>query len=169
MVALWRARSASSSLGGTGGAGDDDGLGELGQRELAADRGGGGRERRHAGDDLVGDAELLEAAHLLGGGAEQRRIAGVDAGDVVIVVACLDEHRDDLVEGQTRRVHDLGVGAGAADDLGGDQRAGVEDDRAASDELGAAHGEEAGVAGAGADDVDAHRDPLPSCSGGRSR
>ena len=66
------------------GSGQDDGLRDLGERELQPQAGGRGSEGGDAGGDGPGDAEGVEAAALLGDGAVERRVAGVDAGNVLV-------------------------------------------------------------------------------------
>src|SRR5881394_1909589 len=94
-VAPWAARSARRSPGG---------LGDLGDRELGAQRGRGGHERGHAGRDVPRDTELVEPAHLLGGGAVDREVAGVQSGDVLVAVVRTLVLGDDLVEREVLRV-----------------------------------------------------------------
>src|SRR5690606_2759628 len=62
---------------------------------------------------------------------------------------------------------------GGSDDLGRDQRAGIEADRTALDEALATQGDEVGRAGAGANEIDGHgedrwRDSPPPCGEGRA-
>ena len=132
---------------------------DFGQRQLGGEAGGGAGEGGHAGDDLVGDAERIEAAHLFGDGAIDRGIAGMDAGDVLARVMGGGDLGDDLIEMHRRGVADQRAGGRGGDDFGGDERAGIEADRAALDEALAAQGDEVGRAGAGADEVDGHAIP----------
>ena len=63
---------------GRGAAGDarqHDALRDLGQGQLAAERGGGGGESRHAGRQRIGDAAPLEPAQLLAHRAQDREVA----------------------------------------------------------------------------------------------
>ena len=80
----------------------------------------------------------------------------MDAGDVLAARVSGDDLGDDLVEMHRRGVADERAGWGGGDDLGGDQRAGIEADGAALDEALAAQRDEVGRAGAGADEVDGH-------------
>ena len=59
------------------GAGQDDGLHHLGQRQFGLQRRRGRLEGTDAGDDLVGDAGLVQQRHLLLNGAVKAGVAGV--------------------------------------------------------------------------------------------
>ena len=125
-----------------------------------AERGGGGGEGRHAGRDGVGDAGLIEAAKLLAQGAPDREIAGMQPRHVVAGVGRAPAFVDDLVERHRRGVDDARARRAMLEQRPRHERAGIEADRAARDQVAAAHGDEIGRAGAGADEVDGHR-PSP--------
>ena len=110
------------------------------------------RARHH----LVGDAQLVEPPHLLGDGPVQARVAAVDAGHVLARGVRVRHMSDDLVQVQGGGVDDPGAGRGTGDDRGRHQRAGVETDRACSDQVAPAQGQEIGRAGAGADEMHGH-------------
>ena len=120
-----------------GGAGQDDRLGDLGQRQLRLRRAAAAAKAGHARADLIGNAQPIEAAHLLGDGAIDRGIAGMDAGDILALCMGRRHLGDDLVEVHGGGVEDAGAGRGRGDDLRRHQRAGIEADRAALDQ---AHG-----------------------------
>ena len=63
---------------------------------------------------------------------------------------------DDLVEGQRRRVDQARARRRRGEDVARHQRAGIEADRAALDQPQAAHGDQIGGAGTGADEMDGH-------------
>jgi hypothetical protein len=67
-----------------------------------------------------------------------------------------DHMRDDLVERERRRVDHPGAFPCVSDHRRRHQRAGIEHDRRAGDEVAAAHCDEIGIAGTGADEVDGH-------------
>lgn len=137
-------------------AGEDHTLGDVGQGQFGLQDGGGGGEGRHTGGNRVRDAECLQAADLFGDGAIERRIAGMHAGNVIAVFMGGNDLGDDLVEIERRGIDHPRVGRCHGDHGLGHQRAGIEADRAGSDQLCTAQGDQVGRAGAGADEVDSH-------------
>ena len=85
---------------------EHDGLGDLGQGQLAPERGGRRREGGHAGRDRVGDAEPAQAAQLLAHGAPHREIARMQPRHVLARGVGPREFGLDLVERHRRRVDD---------------------------------------------------------------
>ncbi len=69
---------------------------------------------------------------------------------------CAHELRLDLVEVERCGVDDAGAGRAQREKLRRHDRAGIEADRAARDEVAPAHGDEIGRAGAGADEMHGH-------------
>ena len=143
--------------GAHGRAGEDDRLGNIGKRELAAERCRSGGEGRNPGGDRPGYARGLEAADLLGDGAVERGVARMDAGDVEACGMGGLDLGQDFVEVHGCGVEHPGTGRRFGHDLGRDQGAGVEADRTAADQGEPAHGDEVGRTRAGADEVDRHR------------
>ena len=183
------ATRASSDLGGAVGlAQDDDGdarvdrTGEVvaprtGDDDVHAGRRARGQRhpgvRRHRGDradaghDLEGEAGLDAGRGLLGQAVEHGRVAVHEAHDEAAGVGLggphdeLGPHRvgEPLAVVAVAGVDDVDVGAAPAlhDGVTGDL---VDDDRVGGrEQLTGAHGEQARVAGAGADEDDAGRDP----------
>ena len=73
-------------------AGDERDLrGDAAVRDRDAGRGGHGRERGDAGDDLVGDAGLDERLGLLAAAAEDERVAALEPDDLEARLAELDQ------------------------------------------------------------------------------
>ena len=128
--------------------------------ELGGDGGGGG----DAGDDLEGDVGLAEGGDLLGGAAEDEGVAGLEAEDggagVAVAGAGVLEHEgvdaglgDAGLAAALADGDDEGGGAGEVEDLVGDEVVG-EDDVGGLEELEGAQGEQAGISGACADEID---------------
>ena len=69
--------------GAAGDARQHQALRHLRDGQLAAERGGGGGEGRHARRQRVGDAVLLQPADLLGDRAPHRQVAGMQPRDVL--------------------------------------------------------------------------------------
>ena len=101
-------------------------------------------------------SSAFEPADLLGDGAVERRVAGMHPRDVLAAFMRRRHLGDDLVERQRRRVDDPRTLGRGLDDLRGHQRAGIEADRAALDQAQAAHGDQVGRAGTGADEMHGH-------------
>ena len=78
-------------------------------------------------------------------------------GDVLAPCGRLDAERNDRVEIERRGVDDPRARRAMIEQRRGHERAGVEADRAAGDEIAPAHGDEIGRAGPGADEVHRHR------------
>ena len=76
-------------------------LRDLGQRQLLAQRGRGGRECRHARRDSVRNAERIETAQLLAERAPDRQISGMEPRHVLARRRRPLELADDLVELKT--------------------------------------------------------------------
>ena len=112
---------------------EDHRLRDLGDRELAAQAGGGGGEGGDARGDVPRDAERVEAAHLLGRGAVDREVPGVQPRDVLPARMGGLALGDDLVEREVLRIDDPGVGGRVGEDLRRDERARVEADGTARD------------------------------------
>ena len=118
-------------------------------------RGGHGRDRRDARDDLERDAGLGERERLLAAAAEHERVAALEPDDVEAGGAVGDEQaRHRLLLHPGPRDHERVVGR-LVDELLGDERVGDEH-VARADELEPAHGDQPGVARARADEVDGH-------------
>ncbi len=115
----------------------------------AAKAGTPGRER-------IGNAVPLEPAQLLGERAVDRQVPGVQPRDILTRRMGAHELRFDLVEIHRRGVDDARTGRRERDELRRHDRSGIEADRAARDEVAAAHGDEIGRARAGADEVHGH-------------
>ena len=69
--------------------GENDGLSTFGNRELAAQFGGSGEERRDARGDMVGHAVLVEERHLLLDGTEDTGVARVETNNKVPLIVVL--------------------------------------------------------------------------------
>ena len=122
-------------------------MGEAGQRQFALQRSGGGGEGGHAGRDRVSHPSLAQAPQLLAHGAEDREIARMEPGDVLAPCGRLDAERNNRVEIERRGVDDPRPRRAMLEQRRRDERAGVEADRAAGDEIAPAHGDEIGAPG----------------------
>ncbi|MOA11231.1 hypothetical protein D3C78_1311640 [compost metagenome] len=94
-------------------------------------------------------------ADLLADGAVQRGIAGMHAGHVLATGVGLGQQADDLLQVQLGGVHHP-FGAMALQYGLGYQRAGVENHRTTADQALALDGDQLGIAGAGANEIDGH-------------
>ena len=143
------------------GPGQDHRLRDAGQRQLLAERRGGGGEGRHARGHVVVDAERAQAARLLGDRAVERGVARVHPRDVQALADAARSISAMIASRSSGAVSITRGGTGASspacgDDLGRHQRAGVEHDRAAPDQAQAAQRDQVRRAGAGADEVHRH-------------
>ncbi len=150
-----------------GGAGEDDGLRDLRNGQLAPQRGGGGGIGADAGRHVVGDARRFQSPDLFRDGPVEGRVAGMHARHVLAPPVRRLDLGHDLVQRQRRGIDH------PPRRLGHDglrhEAARVEADGARADEAQALDGDEVGVAGAGADEMDGHGS-LPSDSdAGRHR
>ena len=92
---------------------------DLRHRQLAPERGGGGREGRNAGRERIGDAERVEPAQLLAQGAPDREIAGMQPRHVLAALVRPHEFGRDRVEVERRRVDERAPGGHQARISGG--------------------------------------------------
>ena len=122
-----------------------------------------GGERRYARHDLGVDSRRSERLDLFTAAAEEKRVAALEAHDGLEAPAERDQQLVHLGLAQT--------GAGKAESAGGrlveqlDRRQLVVDDRVrAPEQVEAPHGDEIGVAGTRADEVDRHSSFSTSCS-----
>ncbi len=141
---------------------EDEGAGSVAMGERDAELGGAGQRRGHAGHHHGPDARGAQGGELLSAAGEDQRVAALEADDALALAGEADEQRIDLGLGQAviaARLADivaLGVLAGAGEDLGGDEPVMDDGIRRAEQALGV-EGEELGIAGTGADEID---DPL---------
>ena len=142
--------------GAPAGARQHEGLRHLGQRQLAFQRSRCGGEGRDARSERIGNAERIEAAQLLADRAPHREIAGMEPRNVVAGAMRRLEFGDDLIEAHWRGVDDARPFGAHREDLGVDERAGIEADRAARDELCAAQRDEVRRAWTGTDEMHGH-------------
>ncbi len=142
--------------GAAGRAGQHQGLRDFGQRQLALQRRRARREGGDAGRHVEGDAERPEPPRLLAERAPDREIAGMQPRHVEPRLMRRSHFGDDLVQRHRRRVEDARAGRAVVEKRGRHERAGIEADGRARDEIAAAHGYEIGGAGAGADEMDGH-------------
>jgi hypothetical protein len=126
------------------------------QREFGTQRGRRGGERGHAGRDRVGDADGPEAAQLLAHRRPHGQIARMQPRHVLPCRMGGDEFGDDGIEIEWRGVDDARAGWTVRQDFFGHQRAGIEADRAAADQVAPAQGQQVWRTGAGAYEVDGH-------------
>ena len=124
------------------------------RRQRNAGEGRDGGERRQPRHDLVLDACGGERLHLLEAAAEDERIASLEPHDGAPAPAVVDEQLVHLLLGQPV-ARDSRSARRLRDEPGGDEAV-VDQDLARADELQGAHRHQAGVAGAGAYDRDAH-------------
>ena len=141
--------------------------GERGRQAPVGDRHpgvGGHRDRRgDAGHHLERHAGGLEGQGLLPAPSEHEGVAALQADDRPPGPALADQEGVDLVlvDRTARRLADVdppGGGRGQVEEAGVGQPV-VDDHVGAAEHLGAAHGQQPGVAGAGADQVDGHGGP----------
>ena len=142
--------------GAAGDAGQHHALRHFRHGQLAAERGGGGGEGRHARRQRVGDAAPLEPAQLLGERAADREVAGMQPRHVLAGRVRRHELGLDLVERHRRGVDDARARRAMRQQLRRHDRAGIEADRAARDQVASAQGDEVGGARPGADEMHGH-------------
>jgi hypothetical protein len=142
-------------------AGDQrDGARAVAVRDRDARVGRGRDAGGHAGHDLERDAGGAQDERLLAAAPEDERVAALEPHDELAGAAVLDQQPVDLVLGHRRPaalladVDQLGAGACAVERGRGDQAV-VEDHVGLRDQLERAGGQQAGIAGTGADEVDA--------------
>src|SRR5262249_34558940 len=119
-------------------------------------RGKGGHARR----DGVSDAELIEPAQLLAKRAPYREVAGMQPRHVAALLGGAPALFDDLVQRQGRGVDDARARGAVLEQFLRHQRAGIEADRTATDQVAPAHGYQIDGARPGADEMHSHR-PSP--------
>ena len=136
------------------GAGHNHGLGDFRDGEFGFEFGGGGEGGADAGDDFVVHPCLFEDPHLFEDGAVQGRVAALDAGYGLAGGGGLEGDGHNLVEGEVAAAVDGGVGPGIGDDVRVDEGIGVDDYIGGGDEPLGFEGEQFGVAGAAADEID---------------
>ena len=153
-------------------AGDErDAAGQLALGDGDAGVGGRGDAGGDAGDDLERDAGLAQQLRLLAAAAEHERVAALEAHDAPARAGVLEQERvrgllrDLRARALLADVDELGVRARVRERLGRDQAV-VEDHVGLRDQLDGADGQQAGVAGAGADEVD---DPAHAASSSARR
>ncbi len=152
--------------------GEGDRAGEPAVRQRDAGVGGRGDGGGDAGHDDEGHARVDQRLGLFAAAAEDERIAALEAHDDLAPPGSLDEERVDLLLLQRRFLVALGacgltggprpahrardqLGGRrrvARDDLGGNQAIG-DDHVGSSERFDGAHGDEPGIAGAGADEI----------------
>ena len=138
-------------------AGQHDALRDLGHRQLASQRGRGGGKSRHAGRERVRDAAAVKPPQLLGERRIDRQIAGLKPRHVVAGSMRRGEFGLDVIERERRGVDDAGARRAEAQQLARHDRAGIEADRTARDQVAATHGDQIGCARSGADEMYGHR------------
>ena len=157
-------------------AGDErDAAGDVAVGDGDAGVGGRGDAGRHPGHDLERDAGLREHERLLAAAAEHERVAALEAHDALARAGVLEQQAVRVVLRELRAlalladVDELRAGPRVRERLGRDQAV-VEDDVGGAEQLDRAHGEQARVAGPGADEVDdaGHRAAIASAARRRS-
>ncbi|MNO82138.1 hypothetical protein D3C76_734000 [compost metagenome] len=146
----------SGHRGLVGVARQDHALGHVRQGQLRAQQRRAGGRCRDAWNDFKRNIQLTQMANLLADGAIQARIAGVHTSHVLALgVGDLDQF-DDLLQVQLRAVDHL-FGAVSFQHRSGHQGAGIDDHRATAYQPLALDGNQFGVAGTCANEVDSHR------------
>ena len=131
--------------------------GAIGQR--AGNCGGGGESSRDAGDNFEIDAGLAERRHLLRGAAEDERVAALQAHHAAACKGMLRHQRVDFFLGDgfgaatLADVDDLGAATSEVKDRLRDKIV-VEDDVGIPDETSGLYGEQVGITGTGANEID---------------
>ena len=156
------ASAAQSSCAVVAGApGDErDGAREAAVRDRDARVGERGDAGGDAGHDLEGDAGGAQRQRLLAAAAEHERVAALQAHDRLpararsTISASVCSCGTDVAAALLADEQQLGVGARAVERRVGDQAV-VQDHVGARDQLERARRQQAGVAGSGADQVDA--------------
>ncbi|MNY02254.1 hypothetical protein D3C86_1348200 [compost metagenome] len=134
----------------------DDALRNVRQRKFRTQKRCASGCGRHARYDFERNAQLAQIANLLANGAIQARIAGVHPGHILAFgVGALDQV-DDLFQVQFGAVDHL-FGTVTFQYGGRHQGAGINDHRAAANQPLALDGNQFGVAGTCANEVDGHR------------
>ena len=128
-------------------------------RQFALQRRGRGGERRNAGGQSVVDAKSIQPAHLLGDRAPYRQIAGMQPRDILTGGMRCGIFGLDLVKRQRRRVDDARAVGTIGQKVRRDDGPGVEANRAARQNVSAAHGDQIRRARSGADEMHGHRAP----------
>src|SRR5262249_10844322 len=136
--------------------GQNDALGDLGHGELAPEQRRSRGEGRHARGQGIRNAAPLEPADLLGDRAEYGEIAGLKPRHILSGRVGRHAFGFDLVEGQRRGIDQSSPGRTIPQQIGRDDRAGIETDRALPEQVTSADPNKVGGARAGADEVDAH-------------
>ena len=143
--------------GAAAGARQHQRLRHLRQGQLALQRRGGGGEGGHAGRQRIGNAERVEAAELLADRAPHREVAGMKPRHVMAGFRCAASNSATISSRLMGAVSTMRAPSGQSARISAiHQRAGIEADRAARDEVGAAKREEVRRAGAGADEMHGH-------------
>ena len=152
----------SASVFGTGERGEKNAGGDaaVGERELGG--GGGSKCGGNAGDNFEGNVVGTERVDFFGGAAEEERVTTFEADDDFVARGGVNEERVDVglreeaEAGALADVDALGGGGDEREDLRADERI-VEDDVGGLQEAQRFDGEEIGVTGAGADEIDVAR------------
>src|SRR5581483_10872388 len=103
-----------------------------------------------------GNAVRFEPPQLLGERAEHREVSGLEPRHVLSLLVRCDELGLDLLERHRRRVDDPRAVRAIGEKLARNDRAGIEADRAAGDQLAPPHRDEVGSAGTRADEMHCH-------------
>ena len=132
--------------------GQDHGLGDFRDRQLAPDPRGHGGEAGHPGDDLGVQVQRRALVELLLDGAPQRGITGVDAGHAELFPGGPLVVGQDALHRQPGGVHDLGVFPRVGQHVRVHQARGPDHHVGRGDDLRAAQGQQVRGAGAGPDE-----------------
>ncbi len=136
--------------------GEHDRLADSRHGQLTPQGRGRGGERGHARGDVVGDPRPVQAPCLLGDRAEDGRVAGAEPDHVQSRGVGFGHGPDDLVQGEAGGVDQGGASGAVRQDLGGDEAARVQADRALLQQALGADGDQVRCARSGADEVDGH-------------
>ena len=139
-----------------GGAREDDRLGDLRRGQFDPQRRRRRLKRADARHHFVVDPQAVQGVHLLADRPVDRRLAGVQADHVDLPLPRRLKQCDDLVEVHRGRIVPLGVGRQELQQIGIDQRAGVDAQPRACQEPSRLDGQQFGIARPGADKIDFH-------------
>jgi len=118
-------------------------------------RGGDGRDRRDARDDLERDTRLGQSECLFAASPEDVGVAALQADDLESLSAERQEKVVDLLLQEAVARYPKRIGGGLVDELGGDETV-VHDGVARAEQLEAPHGDQPRVAGTRTDERDRH-------------
>src|SRR3569833_2446607 len=127
-----------------------------GQRELAPQRGGRGRKSGHARSDRIFNSQRFEPPDLLAERAPDRKIAGVQPRDILAGFGGANDLGDDLVQRERRGVDDARSRWAVIEQRLRHQRAGVEADGTARDQVASAQRDQIRSTGTRADEMHGH-------------